>query len=255
MSQQQLISDFYKKVGLKFDRLTFKEETHEYFVEGNKVPLSVSGVVKGFVPFTDWDAIATAVAKRDERTKESVIAEWEAKKNKGLANGTKTHDFAEHRNRVAETEKEEAVVKFWKILELDNPYRYVLVAKELRMYHKLYKFCGTCDFILYDTLTNTYIIGDYKTNIDLFKNYNGNLLLEPFEFLLDHAYNQYQIQLSSYQILLEQIEGVMVTERWLIHLRDDGTPHCYKTYDYSNYLINYFNSLNKENYLTTSVQI
>lgn len=255
LNSKQITDSFFSKVNTKFSGLTFIDETHEYFVEGNKVPLSVSGVVKGFVPFTDWDAIAQAVARRDGKTKAQVLAEWEEKKNKGLNAGTKTHDFAEKQDRVAETEKEEAVIKFWKVLELDNPYRYVLVAKELRMYHKIYGFCGTCDFILYDTLTSTYIIGDYKTNIDLFKNFNGNLLLEPFEFLLDHAYNQYQIQLSSYQILLEQLEGVIVTERWLVHLRDDKNYHCYKTYDYSSYLINYFNQRDLESHLQISMSI
>lgn len=250
--KDQIIKAFLNKVQPFFRGLSFIPQSHEYFVEDKKVPISVSGVVKGFVPFTDWDKIATAIAKRDNTTKEEVLKQWADKRDKGANAGTKVHDFAETQDRLPTSEKEVAVLKFWSDLELNNPYRYILIIKELEMYHKLYKFAGKCDFILYDTLANIFIIGDYKTNIDLFKNYNGNLLLEPFEFLLDHPYNQYQIQLSSYQILLSQIDGLIVGERWLVHLKDDKTYHTYKTYDYSNYLTNYFNNQVRQAYQDSS---
>jgi hypothetical protein len=86
-----------------------------------------------------------------------------------------------------------------------------------------------------------YITGDYKTNEDLFKNYKEKKLLEPFDFLLDCPYNHYQIQLSLYQILLEQT-NFFVSERWLIYLEADGNYKKYNCYNYTEYLINWFES-------------
>lgn len=237
MMHQELIDDFLFKVNSKFKGLTFKEKSHEYFVNEKKVPISVSGIIKSFISVTDWDAIATAIAKRDGLTKEQVVKSWRDKNTKACASGSKTHDFAENltENSVAENLKEQAVINFWKKLEKENPGRYFLIAKEVRMYHKLYNFSGTCDFVLFDALLNGYIIGDYKTNEDLFKNYKEQTLIEPFEFLLDCPYNHYQIQLSLYEILLEQIE-IPIFERWIIYLRDDSNHNIYKTHDFSVHL-------------------
>ena len=81
------------------------------------------------------------------------------------------------------------------------------------MYHKEYLFGGTLDLLLYDTIQEGYIIGDYKTNKDLFKNYRGQTLKDEFSFLLQNSFNIYQLQLSLYQILLEQLSDIKVIKR------------------------------------------
>ena len=57
-------------------------------------------------------------------------------------------------------------------------------------------FGGTADIILYNTKTNKYIIADYKTNEDLFKNFKGKKLNGVFSKHLENGYNKYQIQFS-----------------------------------------------------------
>ena len=130
---------------------------------------------------------------------------------------------------------EEAIVNFWN----DLPSTVIPVVMELQMYHKEYMFAGTADILLYNTVTNTFIIGDYKTNKDLFKNYKGKTLLSPFKNLLDNPYNKYQLQLSFYQLLLEQT-GFKVSSRKLIWLKPDGTYLLYNTDDYTD-ILNRFN--------------
>lgn len=242
--KEEVIRDFNIKVNSFFEGLTFVDKTHEYFINGKKIPISVSGLVKKFIKEVDWDSIAVSIAKREGVTKEVILKRWKDKNRLACDNGTKTHDFAENltKDSKASTNKEIAVIKFWNDLEKQNPGRYILIIKEKRMYHKIYHFSGTGDFILYDTLTKYYIIGDYKTNEDLFKNYEGNLLLEPFGFLLDCPYNHYQIQLSLYQILLEQITNIIIGERWIIYLQDDCEFTKYNCYNYSDYLKSYFES-------------
>ena len=89
---------------------------------------------------------------------------------------------------------------------------------------------GTADIILYNTKTNKFIIADYKTNIDLFKNYKGKKMLIPFQDKLDMPFSKYELQLSFYQNLFEQC-GYEVEDRKIIWLREDGTFEVYKTED------------------------
>lgn len=235
VNSHQFIREFNATVSEFFKGLTFNADRHEYYVEGKKTPTSVSGVVKGFVVPTDFDAIAVAIDRRDNLPAGTTKALWAAKTAKACADGTKTHDFGENfieEGLTAESEKEKAVQLFWYQLERDHPGRYILMAKELKMYHKIFLFPGTGDFILYDRLLKKFIVGDYKTNEDLFKNHKGKMLAEPFDHLLDCPYNHYQIQLSLYQLLLQQIEGYEVADRWIVYLQSDGKYKVHPTYDY-----------------------
>lgn len=60
-------------------------------------------------------------------------------------------------------------------------------------------------------------------------------MLGIFDNLLDSPYNKYQLQLSFYQILLEQI-GLKVSSRKLIWLRPTGKYELYNTEDYTDVL-------------------
>lgn len=228
---------FDTKVKSLFGNLTFASKSHEYFISGQKTPQSVSGIVKSFVPVTDWDAKAQAIARREGTTKEAILKQWADKNRAACDRGTKVHDFAENRTSTsrAEDTKEQAVLNFWNDLNSKFPNRYILLAVELKMYHLKYLFPGMCDFILYDTHTQRFIIGDYKTNEDLFKNYKEQTLLEPFDFLLDCPYNHYQIQLSLYQILFQQTDFPL-SERWIIYLKEDKSYKTYKCYDFTEYI-------------------
>ena len=107
---------------------------------------------------------------------------------------------------------------------------------ELRMYHKVFKFSGTADILLYDTINKCFIIADYKTNKDLFKNFAGQKMTKIFSHFLDTPFNHYQLQLSYYQILFEQI-GYKVSRRIIIWLKEDGTYEMYDTEDLTSILI------------------
>ena len=66
------------------------------------------------------------------------------------------------------------------------------------------------------------MIFDYKTNVDLYKNFKGKRLLEPFTELLDMDLSIYKLQLSAYQLCLETI-GLKIIARRLIRLKPDST--------------------------------
>lgn len=247
----QFNREFEETVNVFFKGLRFNAEKHEYHVEERKVPKSVSGVIHSFVEEVDFDAIAQAIDRRDGLAAGTTKAAWAAKTAIACADGTATHEFGENfqdQTLIAETKKQQAVVKFWDNLNKEFPGRYFLVTKEQRMYHKIFFFSGTCDFIIFDRLLLKFIIGDYKTNEDLFKNHKGKMMLSPFDHLLDCPYNHYQVQLSLYQVLLEQIEGYKVAERWLVYLQADGESKVYKTYDYASVLEQWLQEKNQNQY-------
>ena len=99
------------------------------------------------------------------------------------------------------------------------------------MYHFSLLYPGTMDILLFDTKNQTYIIADYKTNRDLFKNFQGQTMLAPFEYKLDRPFSHYEIQLSYYQILIEQILGITVSRRIVVYLGLDGEFTMYDCED------------------------
>lgn len=221
-----------------FKKLSFNEEKHEYRVDGIKLNSSVSKLVKLFVKDTDFTKIAENIDKRDGLEIGTTSILWDLNSKISLAIGTRVHYFGEtyvfNRNIKPTNGYEEAVVKFWDSL----PDHIVPVVMELQMYHKDYMFAGTGDILLYNTQTGHYIIGDYKTNKDLFKNHKKTKMLAPFDNLLDMPLNHYQLQLSFYQILFEQM-GLKVESRKIVWLKPDSTYEMYDTVDYTKELKHY----------------
>lgn len=62
---------------------------------------------------------------------------------------------------------------------------------------------------------------DWKTNKDLYKNFNSQTLLSPFHELLDMPLSTYKLQLSLYENALYKI-GMKVIGRRLLWLKPNG---------------------------------
>ena len=211
-----------------FSDLKFDEPTHTYTVEETKLK-SVSHFIGKYKNKFDADFMAPLVARKRGISTEEVLQEWEDVKYKSCELGTKVHLFGE--NYVNDGFKgepsngyEKAIVEFWKIL----PKHISPLIMELQMYNKDWGIAGTTDIILYNHNTNKLILADYKTNGNLFNNYKGQKMLAPFENYLDDSFNGYQLQLSMYQLLLEQT-GYEVEKRIIVWLKPEGEFKCYMT--------------------------
>lgn len=234
MSFQQEIKNKKETLEGYFNKLNFNADIHTYNVDNINLP-SVSGLLKQFYPYVDFDVIASYSAIKQGKTKEEVLAEWKIKNTEGLALGTNTHNFLEnYLDAIPTTNSEKAGVEFLRNL----PSHIHIVCNELRMYHKKYNYAGTADLILFNSNTNKFIIADYKTNEDLFKTYNQ--LKAPFSHLNDSSFSKYQLQLSYYKLMFEQV--FEVESLLLIHLdRNTGKPVMYNCNDYTEKLKNCFN--------------
>lgn len=223
------IIDFFKD-------LTFQEEGHLYHVNGVPIKSSVSDKIKAYYkPFNKFEkSLGTAYKNGISQTE--VLKDWDMKRDVSIAKGKKAHLFGElypfNRQLRPQSPYDIATMKFWN----DLPDYVIPVIAEAKMYHKEELYAGTADGILYNTNTGKYIIIDYKTNLDLFKNFRGQRMLAPFENLLDCPHSKYQLQLSYYQILLEQMEDIEVSHRKLVWLRPSGEYELFATENYTNLL-------------------
>lgn len=239
------MEDIKLKILTFFKDLDFEEGSHMYNVNGVPIVNSVSGLIKHFTPKFDKENISLAYANKHGLTQEEVLKRWSTVSQEACDLGHKTHLFGElypfNRDLEPKSGFEEAIVKFWN----DLPDFIVPVIMECRMYHKELMYAGTADILCYNTITNEYIILDYKTNKDLFKNFKEKKLLKPFDNLLDNPFNKYQLQLSFYQILIEQIDFIKISSRKIIWIKPNGNYQLYDTENYTEQLKQYYNNDNR----------
>ena len=227
------MKEMQNKIKEYFKELQFDAQKHSYEVRGKPLT-SVSKTIHKYVEKVDFDKIAGFVAKKRGITKAEVLAEWEAKKIASCNQGTLVHTFGENYNGMQKPTNgfEEAIVKFWNKIKknIEN------FLNELQMNSETLGIAGTSFIIKKKKKTGKFIIADYKTNEDLFKNYKGKTLLKPFNNLLDSPYNKYQLQLSMYQLLFEQC-GFEVESRRIIWLKPNGVYENFKTEDLTQKLL------------------
>lgn len=211
-----------------FSNLDFNEEAHQYKYKGREFS-SVSKYIKQYTKPFDAERIAGFVAKKRGVTKADILQEWEDTKNEACEKGNRVHQFGEyyHSHKLNPSDGyEEAIVNFWN----DVPDHVILVRNEIQMFSEELGVAGTADILLFNTKTGRFIIADYKTNKDLFKNHRGQTLLDDYKFLKDMPYSKYEIQLSFYQLLFEQT-GFEVENRIIVWLKPDGSYEKYFTRD------------------------
>lgn len=246
------------KILSSFNELVFVEDGHKYFV-GDRELECVSNVTHIFKPHVDTNELAEATYKRRfndanskyyQMTKEQILAEWEKINHEACSMGTERHEFGEScfyymtgqydrilpafKDRLREdggfeskNGREDAVVKFF----TDLPKCIVPILAETKVYvvEKEYAYAGTFDILFFydaeldnkDASKSGLFVMDYKTNKDLYKNFNNERLLKPFEGLLNMNVSLYKLQLSLYQMALENI-GLKIVARRLLWLKDTG---------------------------------
>jgi len=237
-----MVKNLQQQIKQMFSGLTFEDRRHLYFWYGERVPKSVSALVEHFVEPFDIKKWAPICASKERITEHEMIHKWQTTNKKACDLGTETHDFLEHYNGLVSTttEQQKAGVRYLKdllseVVPSGGERRYSILFKELRMYSKRFNFAGTADLILFDHLTNSIVIADYKTNGDLFKTYGW--LKPPFEYLEGNPFNHYQLQLSYYQILLEELNlPVPVSERNIVYLRANGEYEILSTFNFTEQL-------------------
>lgn len=255
--EPEIVKDARHLILETFNDLVFIEDGHKYYLNGESI-ISVTTLMKKFENEVDFDLIAERKSIKEGVDKNELLDSWKFINLVSTTTGTLVHEFGEslgwlkngHPELITESckpkfykdknwliptrKKEEAIIKFMN----DLPKSYHLVLNEAKVYSGLNKdktmnpktkYCGTFDMLYYydgdgDASKAGFLIFDYKTNKEIYKSYsrnNGIFLKEPFLNMYEEPYSEYTLQLSAYQIPLEDI-GLNVIGRRLIWLKDDG---------------------------------
>lgn len=270
--EPRAVTEAREKIIREFEDLEFYEDGHIYLLHGKQL-CSVSGIGHRFIaePFEE-QIQAERYAQKHGETAEFWLHAWHCNSFKATTLGTKTHEFGEslgylragHPEFIRDSvrtqyneeldylapihPKEEAVVRFMDAL----PPSFHLVLNETKVYsgknaiaekNLTEQICGTFDMLYYydgngDESKAGFVVLDYKTNKELFSEYNnkyGKVLLPPFSDMIEQDLSLYTIQLSLYALMLEDI-GLRVLDRKIIWLKNDGEFEKFSVPDVSDRL-------------------
>ena len=266
------VTDIRNKILNEFKDLEFIEDGHKYILNGVQLP-SVSEITHKFKVEEDFNIIAERYAEKNGQTAQYWLDKWKFNNLRATVTGTAVHSYGEslgwlrngHPELITEDNKskyikdknwliptrpkEESILKFWDdTFSNENVY---FVLAETKVYSGKNKeltnlkqdYAGTFDLLWYyrhptDDSKSGLVILDYKTNASLTNDFSRNMgkfFLEPFDEMYDEALSSYKLQLSAYQIPLEDI-GLKVIGRRIIWLKDDGTYELIPIDDYTDRL-------------------
>ena len=251
------VTEIRNKILNEFNDLVFEEGPHKYFIGDIELP-SVSQVTHQFtVPF-ESDEVAERYAEKNGMTKEYWLDQWKFNNLRATTTGTLVHAYGEslgwmrngHPEKITEEnkckyikeknwliptrKKEEAILKFYD--ELNENLHFVLAetkvytGKNKEVTNLKQDYAGTFDILFYykdpnDDSKSGLCIFDFKTNSELYKDFNRNngiMMYAPFSDMYSEPYGAYTLQLSAYQMPLEDI-GLKVIARRIVWLKEDGT--------------------------------
>lgn len=190
------VTEMREHILSSFSNLEFIEEGHKYYIHNEDgtidTPISVSGLIKEFEPYVDWDVKAEGVALKEGVDVEVIKRKWKENTLRATNSGTQHHEFGEsYMNFIRGLDKstfcnscikqyeegylipcapkQEAILKYWEdIFKIDKLYP---LLPEVKMYmpkdnkfgiKKLY--CGTADITFAMKYKGEWciIIHDYK---------------------------------------------------------------------------------------------
>lgn len=210
-----------------FNHVVFYAKDHKYYDRDAKKYLpSSTGVKKLFIEPFDANKWIPICAKKEDLTIEQLKKKWENLKLKGLQRGVFVHTFLESLfqqkfNKDLPTDLltdkeikklETASRNFW----FDHSHL-IPIAQELVISNHV--VAGQIDHLFYDPKTDEYMIYDIKTDKDIYKKPYGNLLF-PLQEYSATLLNQYNIQLSIYADIFEEMTSIEISKIKIVWIND-----------------------------------
>ena len=229
--------NFLKELSV-FDRITFHESTHSYYIDG--VPtnsLSVTQLIKGYKSKFNQQLVATRVAKKRKCPIDVVLAEWELNNLYSTTLGSMLHKYIENFyankrlgfegdfNGLGPVERKKIKANLPILVgHFHNFYaknRHILCAKSEIVLGDFdgSKVCGMSDLLGYNTETDSFEILDFKTNKRMERRSKwGDRLYAPFDTMYEGEVNEYTIQLNCYKYFIEKYTNLKIDKLKIVWL-------------------------------------
>lgn len=208
-------------------------DPHEYWhtdQNGNKTQYKgVTGLIGNYEPYFDKNAISKAVARRDKRTQEDVLAEWKKTNQESIVRGNYVHDCLEHFVKTGEVTDEPLIDGFVKSYEAMG---LTPVAAEWTIYDESIQRASSVDGNFLDSNGN-FVIVDYKTNKDgvKLKSYKDQRLVFPLQNLYASKHSVYSLQVSMYWYWIEKFylnPQEISNAHWIVHIAQNKVTHAWE---------------------------
>ena len=199
----------------KFRDVKYFDKDHTYTIKGQE-GLGVSKLISKFKQPFNGDFHASKKAIQRGVSKETILQEWDYKKELACEKGHIFHEFCENyeANKIKPLEKNITYTELYKELppledmfirfKEDTKGKLIPIASELVVGDYGYNLCGTIDKIYYNVKYKCLQIFDWKTNSKFNFNNKFQKYKRPLSHLEECEYNTYSFQLSAYRWILEQ---------------------------------------------------
>ncbi len=218
MKNRNTGEDYSKKKVSKVSKVTFNEEAHSYTNDddGRKY-ISATTLVGTFKQKFDAKKVSEAYAEKHGNTPEYWQAKWKEISKIACDKGTLFHKRKEQEGidagSVVRNKKIIPVHIAQDLAKIEHDYRNIPdgMHQELQLWNNYFELAGLADMIIIDG--NYFDVDDFKTNkkIDKFSFCHPKTGYKKMQFPLQHLqdcnFNHYQLQLSIYAFMLEQLSG------------------------------------------------
>lgn len=230
---------YYKNLHPRDANIQFKEENHEYTVNGEKGYTSVTTFVhKHFSHFDNEGIIKNILSSKKintdptykyyQMTREQILAEWETNRNLAAEAGTNLHyDIECYFNNDPQPNDSieyKYFIEFVKDFPELTPYR-----TEWTVYYEEYRISGSIDMV-FENPDGTVQIYDWKRTKGLeYEAYGNKRAITPcISHIPDTNFWHYSIQLNMYKRILEVKYNKVVNGLYLICLHPLNNPKTYE---------------------------
>jgi len=214
--QSRNTGDF--KTKNRVSKVTFNEEAHSYTSDlSGKKYISTTTIIGKFKQKFDAIAVSVAYAKKNGNTPEYWRDQWAKISKEACDKGTKFHKMKEDAmltNGSVLKDKRVIPVHISDVLKQAN-YNYQDIPDgvypELLLWNHYFELAGISDIVTIEG--NYFDIDDFKTNKKIDKNSfkhprtGYKKMLFPLQHIQDCNFQHYQLQLSVYAFMLEQLSG------------------------------------------------
>ena len=218
--------------------ISFDEGPHVYTVHGKQGYTSVTTFVHQLFPKFDsksiLDKILSSSRMKDPsykyygKTRENILADWDANRDQAACAGTKMHYDIECYFNGMEVNNESIEFQYFKRFVNDFP-ELIPYRTEWTVYYEEYKLSGSIDMV-FENPDGTIQIYDWKRckSIDREAFGSSTAIIPCINHMPDSNFWHYAIQLNMYKMILEHKYGKKVTGLYLVCLHPENGHEDYE---------------------------
>lgn len=228
----------YKELA-KFRHIKYFDEPHKYFI-GEQELVSGTTFIGTLKDKFDAPKMAKLTAKKKGVEVETILAEWDYKREFSSIKGTMVHNFAENYwgNKVFPydeqlvidkfgedviRERYDECVKMFKEFYNEASKSLVPIAMELVIGDSDMGIGGMVDALFWNDKMGELQIWDYKTNKQIrTKSDYRKRFKAPINFIEECEYESYSLQLNLYKYIIEKNTNLKIGKLYLVWITEEN---------------------------------